>query len=81
MSDEVKDEVKVDTFKFRFVFLKLKRISILKRKSMKEQGMKADEQKAMKVSPVRREDLVSGTSGTTSKKLMVGESYNCIICC
>ena len=35
--------------------------------------MKGDEQKAMKVSPVRREDLVSGTSGATSKKLMVGE--------
>lgn len=48
---------------------------------MKDQGVKVDEQKAIKVSPVRREDLVSGTSGTTSKKLMVGESYNCIICC
>lgn len=79
MSDEVKDEVKADFLKFRFIFLKLKRISILKRKS--QQGMKVDGQKAMKLSPVRREDLVSGNSGTTSKKLMVGESYNCIVCC
>lgn len=69
MSDEVKDEVKADIF--IFIFLKLKHISILKIKS--QQGMKSDEQKAMRVSPVRREDLVSGTSGTTSKKLMVGE--------
>lgn len=47
--------------------------------------MKGDEQKAMRISPVSREDLVSGTSGTTSKKLMVGErerkSCNCIVFC
>lgn len=35
--------------------------------------MKGDEQKALRISPVRREGLVSGTSGTTSKKLMVQE--------
>jgi len=35
--------------------------------------MKGNVEKAMRVSPVRREDLVSGTSGRTSKKLVVGE--------
>lgn len=68
-SDEVKDEVKADTS--IFIFLKLKQISILK--SKRQQGMKGDEQKAIRISPVRREGLVSRTSGTTSKKLMVQE--------
>lgn len=64
MSDQVKDELKTDNFIFIYAFLKLKQISILISKS--EQGMKRDEQKAMRVSPGREEDLVSGTSGITS---------------
>lgn len=38
---------------------------------------------AMKISPMRIEDLINGTSGTTNKKLMAGkrESFNYIIFC
>lgn len=45
--------------------------------------MKGDEQMAIKIAPMGREDLVNGTSGTTNKKLMVGkrESCNYIIFC
>lgn len=64
MSDQVKDEVKTDIFIFIYTFLKLKQMSILISKS--EQGMEHDEQKAVRVSPGRKEDLVSGTSGITS---------------
>lgn len=35
--------------------------------------MKGNEQMAMKMSQMKREDLVNGTSGTTSKKLMERE--------
>lgn len=46
MSDKVKDDI--------FLFLKLKQIIILKRKS--HQGIKGEEQKSVRASPVRRED-------------------------
>lgn len=83
MSCEDKDLVKADIFIYiyMFIFLKIKQISIFKRKTY--QTMKDDEQMAMKISPMRREDLVNGTSGPTNKKLMVGktESCNYIIVC
>lgn len=46
MSDNVKADI--------FLFLKLKQINILKRKS--HQGMKGEEQMSMRASPDRRED-------------------------
>lgn len=46
-------------------------MNILNRKSY--QNIKGDEQMAMKISLLRREDLVNGTSGTTNKKLMAGK--------
>lgn len=58
-----------------FIFLKIKQMSILKRKSY--QKTKGEKQMAMKISPMRTEVLVNGTSGTTNKKVMVGKRGSC----